>query len=201
MESWKKDIAKWSRWLHIYLSMFSFAALLFFAATGVTLNHTEWIEGRQIVEQVNGSLSLAWVDSAAATVNELAIVEHLRNNHAIRARLSGFSTDNTECAVSFKGPGYNADGFVDRSSGSYELTKTKSGMVAVMNDLHKGRDTGRTWSWLIDISAILMIFVSLTGFLMIFFLKKKKLNGSMIALLGGIVIVLIYYLFVNSFFE
>jgi hypothetical protein len=198
MKPLKKDIARWSRWLHIYLSMFSFAALLFFAFTGITLNHTEWIEGRQIVEQVQGSVNLTWVDTAKVKVDELQIVEHLRNSHAIRARLAGFITDESECAISFKGPGYNADGFVDRSNGSYALTITKSGIVALMNDLHKGRDTGSAWSWLIDLSAGLMIFVSLTGFMMIFFLKKKRLNGLMISLLGGIVIVVIYYAFVIS---
>jgi hypothetical protein len=78
------------------------------------------------------------------------------------------------------------------------MTITKSGTVAVLNDLHKGRDTGSAWSWLIDVSAVLMTLVSLTGFVMIFFLKKKRLNGSMIALLGGGMIVLIYYLFVNG---
>ncbi|RZK83430.1 MAG: peptidase, partial [Pedobacter sp.] len=34
----KKDIAKVSRWLHIYLSMVSFAIVLFFSVTGLTLN-------------------------------------------------------------------------------------------------------------------------------------------------------------------
>ena len=33
------------RWLHIYLSMFGLAALLFFAVTGVTLNHPDWVFG------------------------------------------------------------------------------------------------------------------------------------------------------------
>ncbi len=31
--------AKLVRWLHIYLSMFGLAAVLFFSATGITLNH------------------------------------------------------------------------------------------------------------------------------------------------------------------
>src|SRR5689334_23093059 len=33
------------RWTHIYLSMFSMAALLFFSATGITLNHPSWFFG------------------------------------------------------------------------------------------------------------------------------------------------------------
>ena len=29
------------RWLHVYISMLSFLAILFFAVTGITLNHPE----------------------------------------------------------------------------------------------------------------------------------------------------------------
>jgi hypothetical protein len=190
----KREIATWTRWLHIYLSMFSFAALLFFAVTGITLNHTSWIEGQQRVEQVAGQLTLEWV-AGSATIDKLQIVEYLRITHGIKARVNDFLIDDAECSVSFKGPGYAADAFVDRTTGSYELTVTKSGAVAIINDLHKGRDTGSAWVWLIDISAVLMILVSLSGFLMIFFLKNKRLNGLLLTALGVIIIVVIYYLF------
>jgi len=190
----KREIAGWTRWLHIYLSMFSFAALLFFAITGITLNHTSWIEGQQRVDQVDGQLTLKLVESAA-TIDKLQIVEHLRSKHGIQARVNDFLIDDDECSISFKGPGYAADAFVERATGSYELTITKSGAVAIMNDLHKGRDTGSVWAWLIDISAVLMILVSLSGFVMIFFLKNKRLNGLLLTAAGAIVIVVIYYLF------
>jgi len=190
----KSEIASWTRWLHIYLSMFSFAALLFFAITGITLNHTNWIEGQQRVEHVNEQLTPAWVEPSA-TIDKLEIVEYLRNTHGIKASVNDFLIDDVECSISFKGPGYAADAFVDRLTGRYELTVTKSGAIAIMNDLHKGRDTGSVWAWLIDISAVLMILVSLSGFLMIFFLKNKRLNGLLISAAGAIVIILIYYLF------
>ncbi len=190
----KREMAGWTRWLHIYLSMFSFAALLFFAITGIMLNHTSWIEGQQRVDQLDGQLTRAWVERAA-TVDKLQIVEFLRSTHGIKARVNDFLIDEAECSISFKGPGYAADAFVDRTTGSYELTITKSGAVAIMNDLHKGRDTGSVWAWLIDISAVLMILVSLSGFLMIFFLKNRRLNGLLLTAAGAIVIVVIYYLF------
>ena len=39
------------------------------------------------------------------------------------------------------------------ASGRYELMETRMGFAAVMNDLHKGRDTGRAWARLIDVSS------------------------------------------------
>jgi hypothetical protein len=65
-----------------------------------------------------------------------------------------------------------------------------------MNDLHKGRDTGKGWAWLIDISAILMVIVSLSGLLMLFFLKKKRVAGTLMIVLGGIALWMVYWLLV-----
>jgi len=196
MEHYKREIATWTRWVHIYLSMFSFAALLFFAVTGITLNHTSWIEGQQKIEQVKDQLPVNWVHADSSRVNELMVVELLRNEHQIKAPLSDFTTEEIECSVSFKGPGYAAEGFIDRMTGHYELTVTKSGVIAILNDLHKGRDAGTTWAKLIDVSAVLMILVSLTGFLMIFFLKKKRFSGLLITIIGAAIIAIVYFMYV-----
>ena len=192
----KKEVAGWIRWLHIYLSMFSFGTLLFFAVTGITLNHTEWIEGKQTITQHDGMIDSSWVTNGVPDVRELEIVEYLRNTYHIRAPLKDFSTDDEECMISFKGPGYNADAFISRPLGSYELTITESGLVAVMNDLHKGRDSGSVWAGLIDVSAVLMILVSLTGLAMIFFLRKWRPPGLTLSLIGFVLLVIIYFLFV-----
>ena len=101
----------------------------------------------------------------------------MRQAHGIKGALSDFRLDESEAAVSFKGPGYAADAFINRETGEYELTETRSGLIAALNDLHKGRDTGRDWSWMIDASAVLMTLVSLTGLVLIWFLKRRRLSG------------------------
>ena len=58
--------------------------------------------------------------------------------------------------------------------------------VAVMNDLHKGRDSGQVWSWLVDASAILMALVSVSGFILIFLLAKKRTSGLLVAAAGSL---------------
>ena len=80
--------------------------------------------------------------------------------------------------VSFKGPGYAADAFVDRKTATYEITETRMGLVAIVNDLHKGRDTGAVWAQVIDLSAVLMMLVSVTGLTLIFFLHKRLALGT-----------------------
>ena len=118
---------------------------------------------------------------------KLEIVEYLRKTHGVRGAMSDFRVEEAQVAVSFKGPGYMADAFIDRESGNYDLSETRMGMVAVMIDLHKGRDSGRVWGWMIDLSAVLMVLVSVTGMALIFFLSKKRVSGLVIACMGAVV--------------
>ncbi len=191
-----RDLATWSRWLHIYLSMFSFIIVLFFSVTGLTLNHVDWFPESTVVSELKGSIDAKWVSvSDTAKIPKLEIVEQLRANHSIKGQLNDFRIDEEEISISFQGPGYTADFFVNRADGTYEVTETKMGIIAVINDLHKGRDTGKAWSWVIDFSAIFMIIISVTGLILLLFLKKKRTNGLLWLAIGG-VIAWAFYLFV-----
>lgn len=193
----KKRTAAFSRWLHLYLSMLCFLIVLFFSVTGLTLNHTEWFDGQQSEKKLEGKLPVEWVNNAdTSKIKKLEIVEFFRNKYNIKGYVSDFLIDDEQCSVSFKGPGYSADAFINRKDGSMQMTELRLGLVAVLNDLHKGRDSGKGWSWLIDISAIFLTLISLSGLLMLFFLKKKRLNGLIIALVGGIICYLVYLLWV-----
>ena len=197
--------AKLVRWLHIYLSMFSLAVVLFFSVTGITLNHPDWFwSGAESSREAEGELRREWLHSAqsaaeapadaASGVAKLDIVEHLRATHSIRGALADFRVDESECVVSFKGPGYGADAFIDRESGHYRLTETYHGFIAVINDLHKGRDTGPVWSVLIDVSAALMTLISLTGLILLFYLKLRRIPGVIVALFGTVIAFVLYRL-------
>ena len=196
--AFKRNTAALSRWLHIYLSMVSFAILFFFAVTGLTLNHLDWFADEQQANQLTGNLEVKWVNNPdTARIAKLEVVEFFRNTHGIKGALSDFRIDDIECAVSFKGPGYSADIFIDRATGKYDLSEMRMGFIAVVNDLHKGRDTGKTWSLIIDISAVLMAVVSLTGLIMIFFIKRKRFNGLLLAVVGALLSGAIYYFWVK----
>jgi uncharacterized protein len=190
---WKRRLASVSRWLHIYLSMTSFAILLFFAATGLTLNHPDWFAAQQKTVQSQGVLDARWVKG---NVDKLQVVEFLRRKEGLHGAVDDFRIEDSQCSVSFKGPGYKADVVIDRAAGSYDVTTTYAGFVAILNDLHKGRDTGRTWSKIIDISALLMTAVSLSGLILIFYLHKRRLPGLMLLAAGCLLAYLIYAIWV-----
>jgi hypothetical protein len=201
--------AKLMRWLHIYLSMFSLAVVLFFSVTGITLNHPDWFfSGAESSHAAEGEISPRWLhlegtalaDADArpdGQVSKLEIVEHLRTAHRVHGALADFRVDESECVVSFKGPGYAADAFIERDSGHYRFTETYHGFIALINDLHKGRDTGPVWSVLIDVSAVLMTLISLTGLVLLFYLKLRRIPGVIVALGGTILAVVLYKLGVS----
>lgn len=193
---WKRRVAKYARWLHIYVSMASFVLVFFFSATGLTLNHPDWFSGAQRTVQAQGTVDPAWTNAGGADVKRLEIVEALRRTHHISGAVSDVEVDEGTVSIGFKGPGYTADVQVDRQTGRYDLTETRLGFVAVVNDLHKGRDSGAVWKLLIDLSAGLLAFVSLTGLILIYFIHKHRTAGIVILLLGGGVATLLYLVWV-----
>ena len=196
--SFNQRFAVVSRWLHIYLSMISFGIVFFFAVTGLTLNHTDWFASQQRTIKAKGNVEAAWVKPGADDkIAKLEIVEKLRKAHEIRAALADFRVDDTQLSLSFKGPGYSADAFINRENGEYELTENRMGFVAVMNDLHKGRDTGKGWLKLIDVSAIFMTLVSITGMALIFFIRRRRLSGLICAVVGCVVCIGLYWMWLR----
>jgi len=206
----RRGTASWLRWLHIYASMFGLAVTLFFSATGITLNHPDWFGEVERNTVVEGEVDPAWVavrpepdkpegngddepTDPLAGVAKLEIVERLRKTFGVRGSMTEFGGDDRECFVNFKGPGYSADATIDRKTGEFRLSTTQFGLVAVLNDLHKGRDSGPAWSALVDVSSVLLCFISLTGLGLIFFLKLRRSPGLAIALLGTIAVFALYF--------
>jgi hypothetical protein len=187
---WRRRLAKYSRWLHIYVSMASFLVVFFFAVTGITLNHAERFNAAKL-SQFSGTVDPAWV-RAGTDPRKDELIGSLRRTHALTGDLTDFRADDVEVSLAFKGPGYAADGVVDRATGKYQVTETRLGPVAILNDLHKGRDTGAVWKWAIDISAVLLTLVSLTGVTLIYFIHKHRAAGLMLLALGAILIVVAY---------
>jgi hypothetical protein len=175
--------------------MFSFVIVLFFSVTGLTLNHLDWFPEKEVLNELDGRLNPVWVNASdTAQVKKLEIVEFLRASHQVKGQLNDFRIDESECSISFQGPGYTADVFVDRTKGSYHLSERSLGVIAWANDLHKGRDTGQGWKWVIDFSAIFMTVISITGLILLLFIKKKRANGLLWLVLGIGAIALFYFI-------
>jgi hypothetical protein len=183
--------------------MLGLASVLFFGVTGLTLNHPDWfLEDVARRVDVEGTIPRALLNASSAEnaddpslqVAKLEIVELLRKTHRIHGALTDFQVDEVECSITFKGPGYAADALIDRETGGYELTQSFHGLIAIANDLHKGRDTGAAWSLLIDVSAVVVTLISVTGLILLFYLKMRRVPGAVVAVIGTIVVVAVFLL-------
>ena len=179
----------WARWLHTYLSLFTLLLVLFFSVTGITLNHPDWVFGtEQTKVDYSGQLTPEWVKGEEP--NWLKISDSVRKAHGIRGEVSDQYADEYEGSITYKGPGYSADVFFNREDGSYTASVNTTGAIAVLNDLHKGRDSGGMWKWVIDLSAGFLVLVSVTGVIMLFYLKKIKAKGLW-TIAGGVVVTMV----------
>jgi hypothetical protein len=192
----RRKMAALFRWLHIYLSMVSFVIVFFFAVTGLTLNHAnKFVKIHAITEK--GKMNAAWTNSADTNrIDKLHIVEYLRETHRIRAALGELLIEDNQIDVPFRGPGFSADAYINRDNGTYELRTTSLSFVGFLNELHRGRDAGPVWSVVIDVAAVSLALVSLTGMVLMLYLKKKRLSGLLVAALGLLLAYFLYKLFI-----
>jgi uncharacterized protein len=186
----------WSRLIHAYTSMICLALVLFFAVTGLTLNHPDWTFGADDTKtELHGTLPTDF--KTPAGVDWLRVAEFLRSKHSLRGEVGEHQVNGNEGTITFRGPGYAADGFFQVDTGAYDVNTTAHGLVAVMNDLHKGRDTRRSWNWLIDLSAIFLTVISLTGLVLQLFLKKRRRSTLIGAGVCLFVMVILYIMAVR----
>ncbi len=189
----KRATNRWARWVHVYASMVAFVIVLFFGITGITLNHPEWTFGDDVeTTTTTGDLPVA-TTLADGSVNYLAISEYVRESYGVTGHVDSFDVTNGEGSIAYKNPGYAADVFFDVDTGEFTLTVAQQGWVAVANDLHKGRDAGTAWKWVIDIAAGFLVVISLTGLTMQFFLRKRRRSALISAAAGCAVIIALVY--------
>ncbi len=168
--------------------MVSFGVILFFSATGLTLNHADNLSGKERVTRYTGVIAAA---AMQPNPDHTAIAAQLRREHGIRGAMTDVRDDPDQVTLSFKGAGYSADAFVDRPRGTYQVIETRFGAVAALNDLHRGAVTGKGWSWVIDVSAVFLVLVSLTGLCLLFFVYKRRTSGLIVLVIGAAIAVLI----------
>jgi uncharacterized protein len=176
------------RWLHIYTSMVSLMVVLFFAATGVTLNHPDWLAAER-TDEVSGTLPATW--KTAKGIDWLVVAEHLRAANGVHGTLADRREDDREGSLTFRAPGYSADAFIDVQTGSYKLTTSYQGAIGVINDLHRGRDSGSAWAWLIDVAGVFLVFLSLTGLGLLFYLRKVRIKALAVMAAGAALVVVL----------
>jgi hypothetical protein len=176
------------RTVHIYLTMSAFLLMMFFAVTGVVLNHEDWIAGQTVTRDTTATVPAALL----AGPDKLMLVETLRNDFGAIGAVSTFDVDESSLHIELKGPGRHTEADVDRKSGKLTLKVERRGLLMRLDDLHRGKDTGVAWRWVLDASAVLLFLGSLSGILIWWALPRRRKWG-VAALIGGTVAVAAIY--------
>jgi hypothetical protein len=170
-----------------------FAALTLFTVTGITLNHASAISAQpavssgtaQIPDALRGALASGGAEHAKAPADITAWAEDTFNL-SLGDATAEWSEE--ELYLSAPGPGRDAWVSIDRASGAAKFEKTDRGWLAYFNDLHKGRNTGITWTIFIDVVAAAVLFFSLTG-LILLWIQARQRTSTWPLVGGGIVLV------------
>lgn len=187
-----------ARTLHVYVSMALLLLMLFFALTGITLNHPDWFGASSADTQRDVTPLPAFlvpVEASSARWQDNAAHWMASNWQGNRAEVE-ISDD--ELVLVQKGPGRYRTITLLSEAQQVEIETLDYGLVAVLNDLHKGRSTGPVWSLVIDISALLMLIFSLTGAFLLLPQQRrlKRSLGYMTAVSASCL--LIYFWFIPA---
>ncbi len=197
----KAKFSKWMRLIHIYSSMLVLILLLFFAATGITLNHPDWqsalgaSSAQQQLQLPDTLQQLEWTDDALQQATQAGkIADWLRQQHQVEGAVFNFNFEPEEqlLELDFKRPAGYSNAVIELDSGQVELSTEFAGTLALLNDLHKGRYAGTSWKWLIDLTAVACLLFGLTGFYLLWRQPSRRRSGVNTAIAGLIVLLLAY---------
>jgi hypothetical protein len=187
----KREGTKWTRLTHVYVSMIALALVLFFGVTGITLNHPDWTFGFDpTMTQTQDTLPDGIVDDTG-TINSLALSEFLRSQQGVTGTVTDYQQSDNTAFISYRGPGYAADADIDAAAGTFDLRVEQQGLMAVLNDIHKGRNTADGWNWVIDVSGGFLVAIALTGLGLQLFLKKRRTTAIVIASICGLIAIVL----------
>ncbi len=186
----KRTILIYSRLIHVYVSMALLTLMIFFSITGITLNHPEWFADQKVATE---ELNINIPKHLLTKKSQALLLQHLFEQPWFSGKRLNIERDDFELFISDKAPGFQLSVTVDLETGETFVEKSNYGIWAKLNDLHKGRNSGGLWRFIIDLSAILMVFFSVTG--LILALVQKRVNKTLSLSLVTTLAVLFSYLF------
>ncbi|MCO5977463.1 PepSY-associated TM helix domain-containing protein [Ideonella oryzae] len=164
------------RW-HWISSALCLIGMLGFAITGFTLNHAADIEAQPVLTRWQATLPapvLAAVQAAQPAREggdapmPAALRQWVAESHGLRLP-AGLAPEWSaeEFYLALPRPGGDAWLRVDLSSGESEFEDSDRGLLALLNDLHKGRHTGAVWRAFLDVFAAGCLVFCITGLLIL----------------------------------
>jgi uncharacterized protein len=185
-----KRIYRLNRTLHRDIGHLLVGLTLLFAISGIALNHLhDWNPNYKITnyDQTLSNLPQLEDDMALGrwVSKKLEIKEKLRHVHA---------SSPLERVIFFP----NARVELNLATGKAKIEQTiKRPLLFPLNQMHLNR-AGTWWIYLADIYGVLLIFLAISGVFMAKGLRKSIKRRGYILLFAGIILPIIYWIFLSS---
>ncbi|MCU4581698.1 PepSY-associated TM helix domain-containing protein [Acinetobacter gyllenbergii] len=190
----RRDFYRHARYVHGWLSAFAFIVLIFFAATGLLLNNPDWFKSSNDEQIVKLTLPAAFVSAIQKQENPTqAILDFVRDKQPLIGRYKSSEVMDGEVMIRLESPAGSTDLWVLMDEGQVEITQKPASTVSLLNDLHRGKNVGATWHWLIDISAIIIILLSLAGYILFLTIKTRLITHLLLTAASLLTIILLIW--------
>jgi hypothetical protein len=190
----RPDLFRLVREWHGYLSAVAFVVLLFFAATGIVMNHPGWTDNH-LPDLIQRPFTLTPAEIVTIRSNpdpgQTLVKTAERHIGKLKGGFRDGQLDGDDAFVRLQGASSNTDLHGDLKTGKVEVTIVPAGRLDLLNNLHRGDRAGKLWQALVDASGILMILVSLLGYILFLSMRFRVktaliITGTTIAALVAV---------------
>jgi hypothetical protein len=195
---WRNQLRQW----HWISSAISLMGLLLFSVTGFTLNHAAQIEARPKVTKIERQVPRATLNGLASVTANIPLTavqaKAIRDTTGVDARGATVDADEDGIYLTLSAPGVDSTLEISRIDGHAIYERTDRGLIAVLNDLHKGRHAGPVWAMFIDLIAVACVVFSVTGFgLLWLYARGRRITWPLVTL-GLVLPFILFLLFVHA---
>jgi len=166
---------------HGYLSAFAFGVLLFFAATGITLNHPDWFATnepqRPPAQFTLTALELQQLRQARAPAPLL--IRMVSERARLYGEVQDSETEADQVFVRLRGTRGSSDIRANLRDGMIIVVSERATSMGFLNALHRGDQAGAAWRTFIDVAAGILFLLSLIGYV-IFFSMSARLTTALV---------------------
>ena len=187
------------RMLHAYASAFAFLSLMFFSVTGVMLNHPGWFEAL-ILRETSTTVQLTPAQIAAARAApdpSRALVAVISKTLELPGTLSSGDVMDDRALVRLDGPKGSTDLNINLATGVARVRIERPDLMLIIQDLHRGKNSGAAWRWVIDLTAYLVVALSVIGFVLLFTLRFRLRTSLVLAGLSLVAMVAVVALLIR----
>lgn len=190
---------RWARWLHIYSAAPVLLLMIFFAVTGVFLNHIDWNLGSTSQDSETLILpenfqALDWqTESPQTALSVLSWLDQQYGIHGVDIEIN-WELEEQLLLLHLEGPQGSYAVEVYPEEDTAEVFVRSLPFLEMLNNLHRGKHVTGFWRLLSDISGICMLVFCVSGLWLLLVNTIQRTTTLSWVSLGSVVMVLAIYL-------